>query len=135
LLFLRGTLTTFSASWGLTRIGKAFLATAILGGFLLFAGAPSAKANYWDDCNRRVAYTDWRLHEAIVHFGYYSPEANYRRYQRHEAYEALERYRRYEWRERAWRERENGESTSGANTVATNAIDTTTTTTTIATEE
>jgi hypothetical protein len=88
----------------LTRIGKAFLATAILGGFLLFAGAPSAKANYWDDCNRRVAYTDWRLHEAIVHFGYYSPEANYRRYQRHEAYEALERYRRYEWRERAWRE-------------------------------
>jgi hypothetical protein len=84
---------------------KAFLATAILGGFLLFAGAPSAKANYWDDCNRRVAYTDWRLHEAIVHFGYYSPEVDYWRYQRHEAYEALERYRRHEWREHAWRER------------------------------
>ena len=86
--------------------GKAFLATAILGGFLLLAGAPSAKANDWNDCNRRVAYTEWRLHQAIVYFGYYSPQADYWRYQRQEAYEELERYRRYEWSARAWRERE-----------------------------
>ena len=31
--------------------GKALLASAALGGFLLFAGAPGAKANGWDDCN------------------------------------------------------------------------------------
>jgi hypothetical protein len=84
--------------------GKTVLAIAVLSGFLLFAGAPSAKANDWDDCNRRAAYSDWRLHESIEHFGYYSPQARYWRHERHEAYEQLERYRRREWRERAWRE-------------------------------
>jgi len=34
---------------------KAALASAFLGGFLLFAGAPGAKANAWDDCHRRPA--------------------------------------------------------------------------------
>ena len=50
--------------------GKAALATAALSGFLLFADAPSAKANDWDDCNRRAAYADWRLHVSIEHFGW-----------------------------------------------------------------
>ncbi len=86
--------------------GKAALAAAVLSGFLLFAGAPSVKANDWDDCNRRAAYSDWRLHESIEHFGYYSPQARYWRHEHHEAYEQLERYRRREWRERAWREHE-----------------------------
>jgi hypothetical protein len=88
--------------------GKAALATAALSAFLflLFAGAPSAKANDWDDCNRRVAYTEWRLHESVEHFGYYSPEARHWRHERHEAYEQLERYRRHEWKERARREHE-----------------------------
>jgi len=86
--------------------GKILLATAALGGFLLFAGAPSAKANDWDDCNRRAAYSNWRLHESIEHFGYYSPQATYWRHERHEAYAQLQRYRRQEWRERAWREHE-----------------------------
>jgi hypothetical protein len=86
--------------------GKARLATAALGGFLLFVGAPSAKANYWDDCNRRAAYADWRYHEAVVHFGFYSPEARYWRHERYEAFARLEGYRRQEWRERGWREHE-----------------------------
>jgi len=86
--------------------GKTLLATAALSGFLLFAGAPSAKANDWDDCNRRAAYSNWRLHESIEHFGYYSRQARYWRHERHEAYAQLQRYRRHEWRERAWRERE-----------------------------
>lgn len=89
-------------------IGKTAFAVAALSAFLLFAGAPTAKANDWDDCNRRLAYTDWRLHEAIEHFGYYSSEARYWRHERHEAYERLEHFR-YEWREherREWRERE-----------------------------
>src|SRR5260370_28206396 len=86
--------------------GKAALATAALSGFLLFAGTPSAKANEWDDCNRRAAYADWRLHVSIEHFGYYSPEAGYWRHERHEAYERVERYRRHQWRAHEWRERE-----------------------------
>jgi hypothetical protein len=84
--------------------GKPALATAALGGFLLFAGTPSAKANDWDDCNRRAAYTDWGLHESIERFGYYSPQANHWRQERHEAYERLKRYRRNERREHEWRE-------------------------------
>ena len=86
--------------------GKAALAAAVLSGFLLFAGAPSANANDWDNCNRRVAYVEFRLHQSIVYFGYYSPQAAYWRHERHEAYEQLERYRRREWREREWREHE-----------------------------
>ena len=89
--------------------GKAALATAALSGFLLFAGAPAAKANDWDDCNRRAAYAEFRLHESIAYFGYYSPQANHWRHERHEAYERLERYRRPERREREWRDRERRE--------------------------
>ena len=89
--------------------GKAALATAALSAFLLLAGAPSAKANDWDRCNRRVAYVEFRLHESIAYFGYYSPQANYWRHERHEAVEQLERYRRREWRERKWREHERRE--------------------------
>ena len=89
--------------------GKAALATAALSAFLLLAGAPSAKANDWDRCNRRVAYVEFRLHESIAYFGYYSPQANYWRHERHEAFERLERYRRREWREREWREHERRE--------------------------
>jgi hypothetical protein len=88
--------------------GKAALLAVALSGFLLFAGAPTAKANDWDDCNRRAAYADWRLHEAIEHFGYYSPEARYWRHERHEAYERLEHFR-HEWRESEWREHERRE--------------------------
>ncbi len=86
--------------------GKAALAAVVLSGILLFSGAPSAKANDWDDCNRRVTYTEFRLHQSIVYFGYYSPQAAYWRRERHEAYERLERYRRQEWRAREWREHE-----------------------------
>ncbi len=84
------------------------MAGMVLSGLLLFASAPSARANEWDDCNRRVAYAEWRLHEAVEDFGYYSPEARYWRHERHEAYEQLEHYR-HEWREREWRERERRE--------------------------
>jgi hypothetical protein len=89
-----------------SMFSRVLLAATMLGGFLLFAVTPSAKANYWDDCNRRAAYADWRYHEAVVHFGFYSPEARYWRHERHEAFEELERYRRHAWREHAWREHE-----------------------------
>jgi len=84
-------------------VGKTALIAAALGGFVLFAGAQTAKAGDWDSDNRRAAYADWRLHEAIEHYGYYSPQANHWRHERHEAYERIE-HRRHEWRERERRE-------------------------------
>ena len=73
--------------------GKAVTAAVALAGFLLFAGVAPAKANAWEDCNRRAAYTDWRYHEAVERFGPYSSAA---RHWAHERNEALERCARYE---------------------------------------
>lgn len=81
-----------------TLFSRTILATAALGGFLLFAAAPGAKAEDRDDCNRRVNYTDWRYHEAVEHFGRHSPEARYWSHERHEAREYAE-HCRHEWRE------------------------------------
>lgn len=81
-----------------TLFGKLALATATLGGFLLLAGAPAANATDWDDCNRRVAYSEWRYHEAVEHFGPYSREARHWYHERHEAYERAA-HLRHEWRE------------------------------------
>jgi hypothetical protein len=66
-------------------LGKATLAAVALGGFLSFAGAPAAQASPWQDCNRRVAYTNMRYHEAVEHFGRYSPAARHWAFERHEA--------------------------------------------------
>lgn len=80
-------------------LGKAALATVALGGFLLFSGAPAAKANDRDDGNRRVAYTEWRYNEAVERFGPYSSSARYWAHERHEALERRAHYN-HEWRER-----------------------------------
>ena len=74
--------------------GKAALASVVLGGFLLFAGAPDAKASGWDDCNRRVSYTQYRYNQAIERFGPYSSAARHWAQQRREAYARCERFRR-----------------------------------------
>ena len=79
-------------------LGKAALATAALG-FFLAAGAPAAKANDWDDCNRRIAYTDMRYREAVERFGPYSSAARHWAHERHEAYERQE-HLRHEYRDR-----------------------------------
>jgi len=78
-------------------LGKTALATAALG-FLLAAGAPAAKANDWDDCNRRISYTESRYHEAVEHYGPYSRQARHWDHERHEAYERRE-HLRHEYRE------------------------------------
>jgi hypothetical protein len=71
--------------------GKTALAVLALGG-VLFANAPAAKAaNSWEDCNRRINYTDWRYHQAVERFGPYSHEARHWAYERHEAYEHCRR--------------------------------------------
>jgi hypothetical protein len=67
-------------------LSKTALASLALGGFLFFAGAPAAKANPWDDCNRRVAYTNMRYHEAVNRFGPYSSAARHWAFERHEAF-------------------------------------------------
>jgi hypothetical protein len=67
-------------------LSKTALASLALGGFLFFAGAPAAKANPWDDCNRRAAYTNMRYHEAVNRFGPYSPAARHWAFERREAF-------------------------------------------------
>ena len=71
-------------SKGARLVSKAVMVTAVLGGFLMFAGAQTAKANDRNDYNRRASYSDWR----------------------HERREARERseHRRQEWREHERRE-------------------------------
>ena len=78
-------------------LGKTALATAALG-FFLAAAAPAAKADGWDDCNRRISYTEWRYNEAVEHYGPYSSQARHWAHERHEAYEHLE-HLRHEYRE------------------------------------
>ena len=66
--------------------GKTALAALALAGFLMFTGVPSLRADR-DDCQRRVARADHRLHEAIEHHGYRSEQAERRRHELHEARE------------------------------------------------
>ena len=86
-------------------LGKTSLATAALG-FFLATGTPAAKANDWDDCNRRISYTEWRYREAVEHFGPYSSEARHWAHERHEAYERREHVRHeYHEHHRDWDDR------------------------------
>jgi hypothetical protein len=80
-----------------SSFSKTVFATLALGGLLFFVGTPAAKADPWNACNRRVAYSNMRYHEAIEHFGPYSPAARHWAFERHEAYEHLARCRR-DWR-------------------------------------
>jgi hypothetical protein len=62
--------------------GKAAIAAAILGGALFLAGAPNAQARE----RAVVRYDNARLHEVIIHRGFYSPRADYWRVERREAF-------------------------------------------------
>jgi hypothetical protein len=66
----------------LSFLKSATLTAAALAGLLMFAGAPRLRAD--DDCQRRIAKADHRLHEAIEHHGYRSEEAEHRRRDLHE---------------------------------------------------
>jgi hypothetical protein len=80
--------------------GSMAFASAVLGGFMLFARASNAKAADWDDHprDRQARYTEWRAHEAAERFGYNSREARYWRHENHEARER-EKHFRHEYRE------------------------------------
>ena len=77
--------------------GKAAIASAVLGGFFVLAGAPGAKANDWDDYHRRPAYSDWRYRQ--------NTEQQHWADERHEAFERRE-HARQEWREHHDRDRD-----------------------------
>ncbi|MGB7283907.1 MAG: hypothetical protein WBE13_16695 [Candidatus Acidiferrum sp.] len=64
-----------------STFGKAAIAAVVLGGALLFAGAPNAQANE----RAVVRYDNFRVHEAVVRHGFYSPRANYLRFERRQA--------------------------------------------------
>ena len=64
---------------------RAAFAAAILAGCVMFLGAPRLRAN--DDCQRRIAKADHKLHEAIEHHGYRSEQAERRRRVLHEVRE------------------------------------------------
>lgn len=82
---------------------RVLLGAVILGGGLSFRAA-SAKADD-DDCQRRVARADHRLHEAAERHGWESPQAEHWRHELHEARERCWRERRRWWDEdaRRWR--------------------------------
>ena len=67
-------------------LGKLVLASAALAGFLLFTGAPRARADE-RECQERVAKADHKLHEAVEHHGWDSKQAEHARHDLHEARE------------------------------------------------
>lgn len=71
---------------------KTALATLTLGGFLVLASAPAAKAYDRDDCYRRVNYTEMRYRQAVEHLGPHSREARHWAHERREAYEHCRAY-------------------------------------------
>ena len=72
--------------WRVSGAAKASLAGAALAGFLLFTGAPRVRADD-DECQKRIAKADHRLHEAIEHHGRESRQADNARHGLHEARE------------------------------------------------
>lgn len=59
------------------------MSLAVAVGLLTFSAVPRAHAD--DDCQKRVAHADHRLHEAVEHHGAQSPEAEHARAELHEA--------------------------------------------------
>jgi hypothetical protein len=85
-------------------LGQVLLAGTALLGFLFFVEAPRVQANE-SECQHRIAKADHRLHEAIEHHGWNSPQAEHARHQLHEAREyCWSTYHRW-WDEddRRWR--------------------------------
>ena len=67
-------------------LGKTALLAAAFAALATLGAAPSLRADD-NDCQRRINRADHRLHEAIEHHGYRSPEANSARHNLAEARE------------------------------------------------
>src|SRR6202049_4564636 len=68
------------------HLGKTVLIATALAAFATFGAAPTLRADE-KDCQRRINRADHRLHEAIEHHGYRSPEADSARHDLAEARE------------------------------------------------
>jgi hypothetical protein len=68
--------------WLKLFLGKWALTALAVAAFTAMAGVPKLHAD--DDCQRRIAHADHRLHEAIEHYGYQSREAAEARHELHE---------------------------------------------------
>jgi hypothetical protein len=105
---VRGALMSLNSPSLKSILGK-ISPVIVLGALSFLAVAPRARADDWDDCNRRIAHARWQLHEAIEDHGYDSRQARHWRHELHEEYERQEhlrhRYHDEQWREREWRER------------------------------
>jgi hypothetical protein len=62
---------------------RSVLATLVVAGTLMFAGARTLRAD--DDCQKRVINADHKLHEAAEHHGWDSPQAQHWREELNEA--------------------------------------------------
>ena len=71
---------------GILEYGKLFVTLSVLGGFLLFTGAPRVKASE-AECRHRTEKADHDLHEAVKHHGYDSKQAEHARHELSEARE------------------------------------------------
>ena len=80
---------------GKSLFGKTALASAALGGLLVFAGAPGAQAADRDDDHRRSVMTERHFYDGD--HGYYARQADNWREERREAFE--HRYRDYDNRD------------------------------------
>jgi len=65
---------------------KPAVGTVVIAGFLTFSCVPQLRADD-DDCQRRIAKADHRLHEAVEHHGPQSRQAEHARHDLHEARE------------------------------------------------
>jgi hypothetical protein len=70
----------------IARFPKAALVAIALTGFLAFTGSPRLRADE-NDCQRRIARADHKLHEAAEHHGWESKQAEHARHELHEARE------------------------------------------------
>ncbi len=70
----------------ITYVGKTILTAAALTAFASLSAAPSLRADD-SDCQKRINRADHRLHEAIEHHGYRSPQADGARHNLAEARE------------------------------------------------
>ena len=92
--------------------GRKTLAATVALGFAVFGAAPNLRADRYEECHRRIAKVDHRLHEAIEHHGYRSEQTERARHNLREAREhCWSTYHRWwdedehRWRtERDWRD-------------------------------
>jgi hypothetical protein len=80
------------------------IGAAVIAGCLTFSCVPQLRADD-DDCQRRIAKADHRLHEAVEHHGSQSHQAQQARHELHEAREHCwsRSHRWWDEHERRWR--------------------------------